>query len=108
MDFMNFYRKFIGNYSNIARPLIDLMKINKPWNWNDVCQNVFNQIKYIFMKEPVLQLPDLTKPFAIAMDASKYASGGVLLQKDTNGEWHPCSYLSQSFRLAKQNYNIYD
>ena len=41
------------------------------------------------MEEPVLQLPDLTKPFAIAADASKYASRGVLLQKDINGEWHP-------------------
>ena len=91
MGFMNFYRKFIGNYSHIARPLIELTKKNKPWNWSNACQNVFNQIKNIFMKEPVLQLPDLTKPFAIATDASKYVSGGVLLQKDSNGEWHPCS-----------------
>ena len=60
------------------------------------------------MKEPVLQLPDLTKPFTIATDASKYASGGVLLQKDSNGEWHPCSYPSQSFAPAERNYNIYN
>ena len=60
------------------------------------------------MKEPVLRLPDIVKPFAIATDASKYASGGVLLQKDSNGEWHPCSYLSQSFGPAKRNYDIYD
>ena len=108
MGFTNFYWKFIGNYLNIARPLINLTKKNKPWNWNDACQNAFNQIKNIFMKEPVLQLPDLTKPFAIATDASKYASGGVLLQKDLNGEWHPCSYLSQSFRPAEWNYDIYN
>ena len=100
MGFTNFYRKFIGNYLNIARPLIDLTKKNEPWNWNDACENVFNQLKNIFMKEPVLQLPDLTKPFAITADASKYTSG-VLLQKDANGEWHPCSYLSQSFGPAK-------
>ena len=101
MGFTNFYRKFIGNYSNIARPLIDLTKKNEPWNWTDTCQNAFNQIKNIFMKEPVLQQPDLTKPFAIAMGASKYASGGVLLPKDTSGEWHPCSYLSQLFQPAE-------
>ena len=34
MGFTNFYQKFIGNYSNIARPLIDLTKKNEPWNWN--------------------------------------------------------------------------
>ena len=101
MGFTNFYQKFIGNYSNIARPLIDLTKKNEPWNWNDACQNAFNQIKEIFMKKLVLQLTDLTKPFTIATDASKYASGGVLLQKDSNGEWHPCSYLSQSFGPAE-------
>ena len=60
------------------------------------------------MKEPVLQLPNLAKPFTIATDASKYASGGVLLQKDSNGEWHPCSYLSQSFGPTEWNYDIYN
>ena len=45
MGFTNFYRKFIGNYLNIARPLIDLTKKNGPWNWSDTCQNTFNQLK---------------------------------------------------------------
>ena len=101
MGFTNFYQKFIRNYLNIARPLINLTKKNEPWSWSDAGQDMFTQIKEIFMKEPVLQLPDLTKPFTIATDASKYTSGGVLLQKDSNREWHPCSYLSQSFRPAK-------
>ena len=108
MGFTNFYQKFIGNYSNIARPIIDLTKKNEPWNWSEDCQRAFTQIKEIFMKEPVLQLPDLTNPFAIVTDASKYVSGGVLLQKDSNGEWHLCSYLSQSFAPTEQNYDIYD
>ena len=56
----------------------------------------------------MLSLPDLNKPFAIATDASKDASRGILLQADSNGEWHPCSYLSQSFSPAERNYNIYD
>ena len=82
--FANYYRRFIGDYSNIARPLINLTK------------------------KPVLTLPDLDKPFAIATDASKDASGGILLQADSNREWHPCSYLSQSFSPTERNYDIYD
>ena len=35
-------------------------------------------------------------------------SGAILLQTDSNGDWHPCSYLSQSFSPAECNYNIYD
>jgi hypothetical protein len=53
-------------------------------------------------------MPDLSAPFAIATDASKYTSGTILLQTDSNGDWHPCSYLSQSFGPAERNYDIYD
>ena len=101
LGFTNFYRKFIGDYSNIACPLLDLTKKDTPWNWSNSCQNAFNRLKNCFLTKPVLHLPDTSKPFAIATDASKYASGGVLLQADSNGEWHPCSYLSQSFGAAE-------
>ena len=101
LGFANFYRKFIGDYSNIARPLLDLTKKDTPWNWNNSCQNAFNRLKNCFLTKPILHLPDTSKPFAITTDASKYASGGVLLQADSNGEWHPCSYLSQSFGAAE-------
>ena len=62
----------------------------------------------MFTSQPVLHLPDLSAPFAISTDASKHASGGVLLQKDINNEWRPCAYLSQTFGPAECNYNIYD
>ena len=65
---------------------------------------VFHQLKEEFSKQPVLSLPNLTKPFTIATDAS----GGILLQADSNEEWHPCSYLSQSFSPAERNYDIYE
>ena len=108
LGFANFYRKFIGDYSNIARHLLNLTKKDTPWIWNNSCQNGFNKLKNCLLTKPILHLPDTSKPFAIATDTSKYASGGILLQTDSNGEWHPCSYLSQSFRAAEQNYNIYD
>ena len=108
LGFTNYYRRFIGDYSNIARPLIDLTKKNQEWKWSPSCQRAFNQLKEEFSKQPVLSLPDLNKPFTIATDASKDASGGILLQADSNGEWHPCSYLSQSFSPAERNYDIYD
>ena len=37
LGFANFYRKFIGDYSNIACPLLDLTKKDTPWNWNNSC-----------------------------------------------------------------------
>ena len=108
LGFTNFYCHFIPDYSNITRPLINLTKKNLPWNWSTTCQTSFDMLKSLFLSKPVLHLPDLTTPFTITMDASKYASGAILLQTDLNSEWHPCSYLSQLFSSAEQNYNIYD
>ena len=94
LGFTNYYRRFIGDYLNIAHPLIDLTKKNQEWRWSPSCKKAFDQLKEEFSKQPVLSLPDLNKPFAITTDASKDTSGGILLQVDSNGEWHPCSYLS--------------
>ena len=108
LGFANFYRHFISDYSNVARPLLDLTKKNLPWNWSPSCQASFDSLKRLFLSKPVLHLPDLSAPFAVATDASKHASGAILLQTDSNGDWHPCSYLSQSFSPAERNYDIYD
>ena len=56
----------------------------------------------------MLHLPDVNRPFVVMTDASLIASGGILMQRDGNGDLHPCAYLSQTFSPAKQNYDIYD
>ena len=56
----------------------------------------------------MLQLPDPYKPFMVECDTSKYASGAVLQQQDSNGDWHPCTYLLKSFSDIERNYKIYD
>ena len=92
----------------IACPLIDLTKKNLPWNWTPSQQQVFDHLKHLFLSQPILHIPNLSSPFTIATDTSKYASGAILLQTNSNSEWHPCSYLSQSFSLAEWNYDIYN
>jgi hypothetical protein len=44
---------------------------------------VFEALKLAFMKEPVLLIPDNAKSFEVEADASKYATGAVLIQEDT-------------------------
>ena len=108
LGFTNYYRRFIPEYSTVAHPLLDLTKKDHSWNWTPTCQKSFDELKKLFLSQPVLQLPNPNAPFALATDASRFASGAVLLQTNPNGEWHPCSYLSQSFSPAERNYNIYD
>uniref|UniRef100_A0A0W0F9J8 Reverse transcriptase domain-containing protein n=1 Tax=Moniliophthora roreri TaxID=221103 RepID=A0A0W0F9J8_MONRR len=108
LGFGNFYRKFIGKYAHLTRPLNDLLQKNRKFDWTMQCQLAFDLLKAKFLSEPILVMPDVDKPFVIEADASKWATGAVLRQKGADGEWHPCGYLSKSFSPAERNYEIYD
>ena len=62
------------------------------WTWE--CQVAFDELKKRFTEEPVLIHPDITKQFILETDASLHAVGAVLKQRGSDGEWHPCAYLS--------------
>ena len=108
LGFANFYRKFIPGYSTIAQLLHDLTKKTSNWEWKTSHERAFLEIKRLFSKEPILQMPDPTKKFMLATNASLWATRAVLMQEDINGEWHPCSFSSQSFSPTKRNYKIYN
>jgi RNase H-like domain found in reverse transcriptase len=72
------------------------------------CQNTFDTLKKRFMEEPVLLMPDQSKPFQIKSDASKVATGAVLTQLDSNGDQHPIAFMSKTFSETKRKYKIYD
>uniref|UniRef100_A0A0W0FUN7 Reverse transcriptase-rnase h-integrase n=1 Tax=Moniliophthora roreri TaxID=221103 RepID=A0A0W0FUN7_MONRR len=84
--FTNFYQKFIGNYSAIAKPLYDLTKKGVLFKWTMACETAFQTLKRWFQKEPVL----------------------VLRQLGPDGELHPCSYISHAFDATERNYEIYN
>jgi RNase H-like domain found in reverse transcriptase len=65
-------------------------------------------MKKRFMKEPVLLMPDQSKPFQIKSDASKVATGTVLTQLNLNGDQHPIAFLSKTFSETERKYKIYD
>ncbi|KAL2235791.1 UNVERIFIED_CONTAM: Transposon Tf2-12 polyprotein [Sesamum indicum] len=59
----NYYRRFVKGYSEIARPLTDLLKKTETWNWTPHCQVAFNNLKEAIVTDHVLALPDMSKPF---------------------------------------------
>jgi RNase H-like domain found in reverse transcriptase/Integrase zinc binding domain len=65
-------------------------------------------MKKRFTEEPVLLMPDQSKPFQIESDASKVATGAVLTQLDSNGDRHPIAFLSKTFSETERKYKIYD
>ena len=108
LGFGNYYRKFIRGYADLTKPLNELLRKDIDFEWTTERNDIFNDLKRRFTTKPILSIPDQTKPFYIESDASKYATGAVLMQKDDNGTLHPCSYISQTFSLAERNYQIYD
>ena len=105
LGFGNFYGKFIHHYSNLTHPLNELLHKDQGYDWTPTQQLAFDILKQCFMEEPVLLLPDQTQPFQIQSDASKYASGAILMQTDINGDRHP---MSKSFSPTERNYEVYD
>lgn len=108
LGFCNFYHRFIDHYADKCQWLNILLKKTQPWIWEVEQHTAFEILKVAYLKEPVLLIPDLTKPFEIEADASLYATGAVLHQEDTNGEQHPVAYYSKSLSPPERNYQVYD
>ena len=92
----------------MTRPLNNLTRKNEKFEWTKERQDAFDTLKERFTEAPVLLMPDSAKPFVLETDASAFASGAVLRQQDSNGNWHPCGYLSKSFNNTERNYDIWD
>ncbi|XP_025267880.1 uncharacterized protein LOC112639130 [Camponotus floridanus] len=75
-----YYRRFIPNFSKIAKPLTDLLKKDKKFEWTEKQTEAFDILRNSLCSEPILQYPDFSKPFVLTTDASGYAVGGVLSQ----------------------------
>ena len=71
-------------------------------------QKAFEELKRIFSSEPTLMLPDPYKAFFLETDTSLVATGAVLYQINQEGEYQPCSFISQSLDATQQKYDIYD
>jgi hypothetical protein len=108
LGFCNFYRRFILNYSHIAKPLFELTKQNEDFIWTDQRKSAFAQLVHAFTIAPVLALPDPKQPYRVLTDASDFALGAILEQPDLLNRWHPVAFYSKSMVPAEQNYDIHD
>lgn len=104
LGLVGYYRRFIPNFSKIAKPLTDLLKKNKPFLWEQNQNQAFDELRNILCSEPLLQYPDFSRPFNLTTDASGYAIGGVLSQGPV-GRDLPVSYASRILNSAEQNYS---
>ncbi|KAG5721583.1 hypothetical protein E4T56_gene12884 [Termitomyces sp. T112] len=109
LGFVNFYQRFIQDFSHHARPLFYLIVKDTAWRWEPSQQAAFNALKQAMTSKPVLLFPDNDSPFHVKADSSDFATGAVLSQQSKeDGKWHPVAFYSQSLNAVEWNYEIHD
>ena len=98
------YRRFIRDFSKIARPLCRLLEKDTKCNFNESFQNYFEEIKSRLVEAPIMAKPDWNREFEIMCDASDFAMGAVLGQK-AEKVFKAIYYASKTFNEAQENYS---
>jgi hypothetical protein len=100
LGLVNYFRKFIEHYSEIAVPLTKLTKKSHPWVWTGRCQYAFELLKQKLIEAPLLRTPDSERlPYEVVTNASDLGLGRVLLQ-----EGHLVAFESRKLNSAELNY----
>ncbi|GJX34882.1 reverse transcriptase domain-containing protein [Tanacetum coccineum] len=98
-----FYRRFIQNFSKIARPMTHLLEKETPFYFSKECIEAFNTLKKNLTEAPILIAPDWNKPFELMCDASDFALGAVLGQRHEK-HFRPIHYASKTMNEAESRY----
>ncbi|GJY46905.1 reverse transcriptase domain-containing protein [Tanacetum coccineum] len=96
---------FIKDFSKIARPLTKLLEKDTPFEFDDECQKAFDLLKEKLTCAPVIVSPNWNLPFELMCDASDFAVGAVLGQKDGKN-FHPIYFASKTLNPAQQKYTV--
>ena len=114
LGFTGYYRRYIKNYSSVAKPLTNLLaghetnskkaagKLRVPWGTKE--QKAFDLLKLACTCAPVLGYADFTKPFIVHTDSSLDGLGAVLYQKDEDSKMKVISYASRSLSKSEKLY----
>ena len=105
------YRHFIKGFANIVAPLYDLTsgenkdKKSEHLDLPLEAREAFDRLKAVCLQAPILAFPNFGKPFLLETDASGKGLGAVLLQKQSDGQYHPIAYASRIMTETEQRYH---
>ena len=100
---VGFYRRFIKDFSKLVRPLCELLVKDAKFVWDDRCQWSFEELKLLLTTIPIVRAPNWQLPFEVMCDASDFAIGVVLGQRE-DGKPYVIYYASKTLNEAQQNY----
>ena len=102
---VGFYRRFIKDFSKIAKPLSNLLAIAMPFHFFDECLEAFPKLKEALTSAPFLHPPIWGESFKLMCDAPDYAVGVVLRQR-VDKKPHVIYFASHTLNDAQLNYTV--
>ncbi|GJR38358.1 reverse transcriptase domain-containing protein [Tanacetum coccineum] len=100
---VGFYRRFIQDFSKIARPVTHLLEKETPFVFSKDFIDAFETLKKKLTEAPILVVPDWNLPFELMCDASDFPIGAVLGQRKTK-HFQPIHYASKTMTEAQIHY----
>jgi hypothetical protein len=109
MGIAGFLRDHCDGFAEPATVLSRLTKksvrFRYPDDWTEECQRAFDKIKSLVTHAPVLAFPDWKRPFVVVTDASNFALGAVLAQRDRERRERPCQFMSRALSETERKYD---
>jgi predicted aspartyl protease len=101
VGFVNFYREFLPQRSQLLAEITDLTKKGVRFQWTSLHQAMFDKIKRIMIQATLLNYPNSNEPFEIYADASDSQVGGVITQSKG-----PIAFVSKKLNDAQKRYTV--
>ena len=102
-----YFRKFVYQYSILARSLSNLLKKGVKLNIGKEERIAINELKNALLSSPVLKIYQQGAPIELHTDASKLGFGAILMQRSENNELHPVHYMSKKTTEAEEKLHSY-
>ena len=99
-----FYRRFIKDFSKISRPFCRLREKYANLDFDELCRSAFDEIKSILVTAPIMLTPDWNNDYEIMCDASDYAMGAILGQRNET-IFKAIYYANKTFNETQENYS---
>ena len=92
---LQYHQQFIKGFSHISKPIFATLKKGTPFLWTKDAEQALDELIKRITDDPQIAHPNPQQPFEMEIDASNYATGAVLFQRDKQGKRIEVGYHSE-------------